>query len=537
MRAFVLAALVASLPAAAALPPLPEPSPAERELIGVRFVLKSARVEGSKVLPEEARLAVLADYTGRSVGTGELREIAARLTQAYVDRGYATSGVVFRSSDPGLGEAVYEAIEGPVTQVRFVKAPRVANAAWLTRQIVPDPGAPVRLDELQERMASLRDAGTVDRINASLEPLPKLGESELVVYVEEPRPWTLTLEYDNYHSPVVGARRPSLGFSHRNLSGWGDRLDLHVGKTSGLEDITASWFGAIPTTRLLAGVRFERSDALAIDPPSFRALEIKTVSETKGADLGWQFLTKPSLNLQARLAFDRRSSETTLLGLPFSFIAGLPDGEARADVVRASVLATERGEADVKFLRVQASRGRVTSAFDTTGLDSTDLVPAARFTSAFVQAQYARRLTEGGVQALVRLEGQYTNDTLLPIERYALGGHATVRGYRENVILRDRGALVSAEVRAPIWRWDDKGRLEAGVFLDAAWSGNVRTLADALPSTLASVGVSLIATGPWGLSARLDLALPNHRWLTENSDLQDRGVQFQLVWSADRVIP
>ncbi len=532
MRGIAFVVLAVSLSAAAALPPLPEPTPAERELVGVRFVLKNARIEGAKALPDDARKAVLADYTGKSVDAGDLREIAARLTQAYLDRGYATSGVVFRSSDPGSGEAVYEAIEGPVTQVRFVVPPRVANAAWLTSRIVPDAGAPARLDDIQGRMASLRDAGTVDRINASLEPLPKLGESELVVYVEEPRPWSLTLEYDNYHSPVVGARRPSLGFTHRNLTGWGDRLDLHVGKTSGLEDINASWLGAIPATRVLAGVRFERSDALAIDPPSFRSLEIKTLSETKGADLGWQFLTKPSLDLQARVAFDRRKSDTTLLGLPFSFIAGLPDGRARADVWRASLLATDRGEADVKFARVQASRGRAT-----TPIEAVEFAPEPRFTTAFVQAQYARRLTEGGVQALFRLEGQYTNDSLLPIERYALGGHATVRGYRENVLLRDRGALVSAEVRSPIWRWDEKGRLEAGVFLDAAWSGNVRSIPDSLPSRIASVGVSLTAIGPWGLSARIDLALPNRRWLTDNADLQDRGVQFQLAWSADRVIP
>ncbi len=532
MRILALAACLATLPAAAALPPLPEPSPAERELLGVRFVLATARVENATSLPEDVQRAVLSDYAGKTVGAGELREIAARLTQAYLDRGYATSGVVLRSSDPARGEAVYEAIEGPVTQVRFVVPPRVANAAWLTSQIVPDPHAPARLGEIQERMAALRDANVVDRINASLEPLPALGQSELVVHVEEPRPWTLSLEYDNYHSPVVGARRPSLGFTHRNVTGWGDRVDLRVGKTSGLEDVSASWLGAIPTTRVLAGLRFERSDALAIDPPSFRSLEIKTLSETKGVDLGWKFLTKPSLDLQARAAFDRRRSDTTLLGLPFSFIAGLPDGKARADVWRASAIATDRGESDVKFGRVQASFGRVTSP-----LESVDFAPESRFTALFVQGQYARRLTDGGLQLLARAEGQYTNDSLLPIERYSLGGHATVRGYRENVLLRDRGAFVSAEVRAPVWRWEEKLRVEAGVFLDAAWSANVRSVPDSLPSKIGSVGVSLLAQGPWGLSARVDLALPNRRWLTENADLQDRGVQFQLAWSADRVIP
>ena len=509
------------------LPPVPEPSEAERELLGVRFTLHAVRVVDATSLPGEAIEAVTREYVGKNVGAGDLRTLAARLTQLYADRGFATSGVVFRSASPEKGEAEYLAVEGPVAQVRFRSPPRVANPAWLTRQLVPDPRSPARLDEIQERMAALRDAGVVDRVNASLEPLPGVGRSELVVSVEEPRPWTLSLDYDNYHSPVVGARRPSLGFSHRNVTGWGDRFDLRVGRTDGLEDASASWWGIVPRTQVLAGIRFERSDALAIDPPSFRSLDITTVSETKGADLGWQFATRASRTVQARLAFDRRSSESTLLGLPFSFVAGLPDGRSDVDVWRASLLATERGEADVTFFRVQASRGRVTS----------DLVPApeapeGRFASWFAQAQYARRLGEGGAQVLVRVEGQFTRDRLLPIEKLSLGGHATVRGYRENMVLRDRGALASLELRAPLWRYDDRFRLEGAAFADASWSENVGSAPDPLPARLSSFGVGFIASGPWGLSARLDLARPSHRWLTENADIQDRGVQFRVSWSS-----
>jgi hemolysin activation/secretion protein len=148
-----------------------------------------------------------------------------------------------------------------------------------------------------------------------------------------------------------------------------------------------------------------------------------------------------------------------------------------------------------------------------------------------VQAQYARRLTDAGTQLLARIEGQYTADRLLPIEKYSLGGHATVRGYRENVVLRDRGALASLELRAPLWRYEDKVRVEGAVFADASWSENVGSLPDPLPASLSSVGVGLIAAGPWGLSARVDFALPNHRWLTEDADLQDRGIQFRVSWS------
>jgi hemolysin activation/secretion protein len=534
-RALALAALALawSAPLAASpLPPLPEPSATERELLGARFTLREIRVEGATFLPLESLEAVRREFVGMTVGIAELRTIAARLTQAYVDRGYAASGVLYLSASADSGEASYLAVEGPISRVRYTSPPAVADPAWLTRQLVPDPAAPARLDELQERMAALRDSGIVDRVNARLEPLPGVGGSELVVSVEEPRPWTLAIDFDNYHSPVVGATRPSLNFAHRNVSGWGDRFDFHAGRTGGLEDISVAWQGILPRSQMIAGARFERSDSLAIDPPSFRELDIKTISETAGADLGWQFATRASWSLQARAAFERRRSETTLLGLPFSFVTGIPDGKSKANVWRGSLVSTERGEADVRFLRVQASVGRVTSE-----LEELPEAPAARFRSYFLQAQYARRLTETGVQALVRLEGQYTRDRLLPIEKYSLGGHATVRGYRENVVLRDRGALASVELRTPLWRYGDALRIEGALFIDTSWSENTGNLPEPMPAALTSGGLTLFAAGPWGLSARVDLARPSHRWLTENADAQDRGLHFRLTWNAVPLLP
>ena len=99
------------------------------------------------------------------------------------------------------------------------------------------------------------------------------------------------------------------------------------------------------------------------------------------------------------------------------------------------------------------------------------------------------------------------------------------------------GSGRSVGLRAPLARLGEAVRLEGAVFGDASWSENVGRLPDALPATLASAGVSLVATGPWGLSARLDVAYPSRRWLTENADLQDRGIQFLVSWRADRLLP
>src|SRR5258706_154391 len=88
--------------------------------------------------------------------------------------------------------------------------PRWSRPQYLTRLLVPDDEEPVHLGRLQERLAALRDAGIIDRVNAELVPLPRIGESELVVSVEEPRPFGARIDYDNHHAPTIGARRATL---------------------------------------------------------------------------------------------------------------------------------------------------------------------------------------------------------------------------------------------------------------------------------------------------------------------------------------
>ena len=57
-----------------------------------------------------------------------------------------------------------------------------------------------------------------------------------------------------------------------------------------------------------------------------------------------------------------------------------------------------------------------------------------------------------GTDTIVRMDSQISRDPLLSLEQFAIGGHASVRGYRENQIVRDSGAVVSAEARLPLFQ-------------------------------------------------------------------------------------
>ena len=119
----------------------------------------------------------------------------------------------------------------------------------------------------------------------------------------------------------------------------------------------------------------------------------------------------------------------------------------------------------------------------------------------------------------------------------SLGGSSTVRGYRENLLLRDRAALGSLEWQVPLTPSDWKWRATGALFGDAAWSRNVYDANDSLPRQISSIGTGLIVEGPWGLSGRIYFAVPNRRWLTPNDDWQDRGIHFALSWEATKLIP
>lgn len=164
--------------------------------------------------------------------------------------------------------------------------------------------------------------------------------------------------------------------------------------------------------------------------------------------------------------------------------------------------------------------------------------PDGRFVAWLGQAQAAIRATASGQQLVARLDAQLASDPLLPLEQIGVGGMATVRGYRENQLVRDDALILSLEYRIPVadWRWPaldggrpDDGRLFLSPFIDAARSWSV---AGGGADWLAGSGLAL----SWSPGPRLavDLAY-GYRLLpvgeaSAQDPLQDNGIHFKVRW-------
>jgi hemolysin activation/secretion protein len=195
---------------------------------------------------------------------------------------------------------------------------------------------------------------------------------------------------------------------------------------------------------------------------------------------------------------------------------------------------------------VHRTRSQVFSARSrfSVGIDALDAttnkspLPSGQFFSWLGQFQYARRLQTARIQLLSRMDFQFANRNLFPLEEFAMGGRFTVRGYRENTLVRDNAFFFSFESRIPVVRSAlGVDILEVAPFVDVGQSWNAEGPSP-FPTTLASVGLGLrwyIDPGTrfivyWG--QRL-----NHVF-NPKDNLQDFGIHIQfamdLISAADQ---
>jgi hemolysin activation/secretion protein len=229
------------------------------------------------------------------------------------------------------------------------------------------------------------------------------------------------------------------------------------------------------------------------------------------------------LDLTASLEY--RRSKDFLLGQGFSFS---PDGER--GVTELAVLQLGQ-ELTLRSPRsVFAARSALRWGLDALGATTGSTEPDGQFLSWLVQAQWARRLPRWGATLLLRGDLQLSTDPLPGIEQFGIGGASTVRGYRENRLVRDNGWVGSLELRVPLWRRPNAEPLfELVPFFDVGRSWN-RGRATPGVATLSSAGVGLLFRIRANLYGQIYYAhgfrdLPD---AASRRALQDRGVHFRI---------
>jgi hemolysin activation/secretion protein len=293
-------------------------------------------------------------------------------------------------------------------------------------------------------------------------------------------------------------------------------LSLQLGTTEGLNDATINYSVPVSARDALLSFSLSRSESAIIEEPFD---QINITSQTDSVSIKYEHPLFQSLNgyFNLSLGIDKRKSKSLLDGEPFEFSPGAKNGVANVTVIRLGQAWLKKTQNRVLAINTRISIGL--NELDAT--QNADDTPDGGFTNLFTQLQWVQRFKKFNL--IMRAETQRSNDQLLSLEKFGLGGSRSVRGYRENLFVRDEGWLGSIEARIPIR--DEKFQL--AIFYEGGAAENLNKKSTS--ETLASAGLGIHwnpisgiqIQGYWGAALK-------EVELGSNSHLQDDGVHFSI---------
>ena len=526
-------------------PPIP---PQTGPFPTLRVFVREIRIIGNTVFSPEELAKITDPYVNRELTSEDLETLRVALTLLYINSGYINSGAILPDQTVTQGVVTYQIIEGKLSAVD-VEGNRWFRSSYFQKRFSLDAGPPLNVTALQQRLQLLLQDPRIQRLNADLKPGLQPGEGILDVHVEERTPYRLITEYNNYQSPSVGENRGLVTLWDENLTGNGDAFFGQYGRSEGLDPLLDFKY-AFPFNAYDTALSYEyRKNTLSVIEQPFEPLNVSSKSDIYTFTLRQPVYRTVNSDLALELIGEREWLQTKLLGKDFSLEPGAQHGRSVVAALRTAQEFVYRNQ-----YQVVAARSRFSFGLDALGATiNHNGLPDGIFFAWLGQFQWVQRFNQFSwfqslgqyplVQrlglldsyAIFRSQFQYSDSPLLSLEQVSIGGRYSVRGYRENTMLRDKAVLTSFELRQPLISnapWADY--LEFAQFVDfgRGWDVKLKTPG---PPDISSVGVgwrwalSFLRPIPIRPAFEMYWGYRLRKVLNPENSLQDHGFHLQFA--------
>ncbi|WP_375473318.1 ShlB/FhaC/HecB family hemolysin secretion/activation protein [uncultured Nostoc sp.] len=497
------------------------------------FTVKQFEVIGSIVFSREKLTEVLASFTNKPITFTQLLEARSKITELYIQEGYVTSGAYIpEQTFDNNGVVQIQVIEGKLEDIQITGTKRL-NPNYIRSRIALGASTPLNQKRLLESLQLLQLNPLIQNLSAELSAGSRTGANLLAIKITEANSFNIQAVLDNGRSPSVGSFRRQLQANEANLLGFGDSISLTYSNTDGSNTIDTSY--SLPLNPRNGSLTFSygTTSADVIERP-FNKLDIESASQYYELTFRQPLVQTPNQEFALGITAFRRESDisSSLLEeneVPLSELSPGADkeGRTRVSALRFFQEWTSRNNQEVIAARSEFSLG--IGAFNAT---INDTEPDSRFFAWRGQAQWVRFLAPDTL-LLIRGNVQLASTELLASEQFGLGGINSVRGYRQDLLLTDNGALASVEFRLPIARvpqWN--GVLQVTTFGDVGTAWNSSSSRDENnTNTLASVGLGLRWLQGNNFTAGVEWGIPLVSVDTQRNTWQENGLYFFVQYN------
>ncbi|MEG4212220.1 ShlB/FhaC/HecB family hemolysin secretion/activation protein [Microcoleus sp. S13_B4] len=505
------------------------PSPVPPTLPNTPIEVQKIQVVGSTILSQDEINALVNPLEGRSTTLEQLKQIADKITEIYLNRGYITSRAVLPPQTITAGVVQIQVIEGKLARIE-VEGTKRLHPSYIRSRIRLGAGMPLSTASLEDQLRLLRVDPLFDNVEASLRAGDNEGESILIVRVSEANPFQPTFSIDNYSPPSVGSERLGVSLRHRNITGNGDELAAAYYRSLGDSDVFDFSY-RVPLNAMNGTLQLRAApNRNSIVQAPFNRFDISGKSHLFEVSYRQPLRRTPIEEFALSAGFTYQTGRTFLAGDPYAFGIG-PDsnGVTTTSAIKLGQDYIRRDPQGAWALRSQFTIG--TSLFDATQNEGSD--PDGQFFNWLGQVQRVQRLNDKHL-LILQADLQLSANSLLPSQQFVIGGGQSLRGYRQNVRSGDNGFRVSLEDRITLQR-DASGnpKLQLAPFLDAGQVWNVANNPNKLTNQtfLAGVGLGVIWEPIQRVNLRVDYAFPLVRISDRGDNLQDKGIYFNIIYT------
>jgi hemolysin activation/secretion protein len=502
-------------------------SAAPQEPLQLRFDIADYKVEGNTLLKPADIARVLAPFRGKGRDFGDVQRAVEALEAAYRKAGYAAVRVYLPEQELNEAVVILRAIEAKIGAVtvagnKYYDTANVRRSVPAVREGTT-PSAPRIADNTR-----LANENPAKQTRVVLRPAGQPNEVDVVVEVEDEKPWRAFLTLDNTGTPDTGYYRLGVGYQNNNVFNRDHTITTQY-VTSPTEPSQVSIYSVgyrIPIYSLGDSI-----DLIA----GYSDVDAGTTQTQAGplafTGQGWVFLARYNWLLPRRAEYEHRvifgldyrqydnSCEFGSVGSPGCGPAGASYNVQPLSATYAGTLTRTRSQASLYGTLLQNIPGGKNGS----QADLQAARPGAEgyytVLRAGVSGAYA---FWRDFQMRARVDGQYTGDALVAGEQFGIGGWNSVRGFYERQIAGDCGYSGSVELYTP----------NVMPSLGAKW-GELRFLAfydlghvddnDTAPGTpsndfISSAGLGLRFNVKKNFALRLDAA-----YIIDGGGLQDDG--------------
>ena len=461
-----------------------------------------------------------------------LKQLADEITNWYIQQNYITSIAspqlaIKDNEEEIIGEI--QVIEGRLVELQIEGRNRV-QLPYLCDRIKLGISIPFNYSQLEDQLRLLRINPLFESVDATLKAseTEQLGESILVVKIQEANPFRANVGVDNYSPPSVGAVRWGVGVGYDNVSGWGDSINANYYRsfTGGSDTLDVSY--RLPLNRM-DGSLFLRvtPEWRNITQSPFDALDISGNKQRYEISYRQPIIRNIRQEFALSVGFTYEDDQTFLFDRPFAFTIGPDrDGYSRTRTFQIGQDYLSRDQRGSWALRSQFNIG--TGLFNATKNDGS--IPDGIFFAWLFQAQRVQILGENNF-LIIQGDLQLTPDPLLPNQQFIIGGGQSVRGYRQNARSGDNGFRFSIEDRIIVARAEENRPVfQIAPFLEMGDVWNVSENPNQLPDQrfLIGLGLGVIWEPLEDFVIRLDYGVPIIDLDDRGNNIQDDGFYFSV---------